>query len=113
MRDVDAIEGAYRALAHRVSVVTMRLSARERMAAVARAAGEVSDKARASGIPADELRALLHEMARAEAAVRVASPPELDGRALTEALARGATALGDGGDGAKLDELLRALREVG
>ena len=52
-------------------------------------------------------------MTRAESAVRMATPPDLDARALSEALARGAAALGEGGDGARLDELLRALREVG
>lgn len=41
----------------------------------------------------------------------MATPPELDARALSQALSRGADALG-GSDGASLDELLRALREV-
>jgi hypothetical protein len=113
VRDVEAVAAAYRALLDRIGVSALRLSARAGMDAVASAAGDVSSKARASGIPAQDLAALVDEVTRAESAVRMATPAELDGRALSEALARGAAALGEGGDGAKLDELLRALRELG
>jgi hypothetical protein len=111
MRDHGAIEGAYEAVRERLGVVAVRFSARADMEAVATAAGEVSDKARASGIPASDLQGLVDEVARAESAILMATPPELDARALSAALARSTTALG-GNDGASLDELLRALREV-
>jgi hypothetical protein len=111
MRDVAAIEEAYEAVRQRLDVVAMRFRARAGMEAVASAAGEVSDKARASGIPAGDLQELVDEVTRAESAIVMATPPDLDARSLTEALARGAAALG-GSDGASLDELLRALREV-
>jgi hypothetical protein len=111
MRDVGAIEDAYDAVRERLDVVVVRFSARADMEAVASAAGEVSDKARASGLPAGDLSGLVDEVARAESAILMATPPDLDARALSAALARSATALGES-DGASLDELLRALREV-
>jgi hypothetical protein len=110
-RDLAAIEDAYQAVHDRLGVVVMRFTARSDMEEVASAAGEVSEKARASGVPAGDLQDLVDEILRAESAILMATPPELDARALSEALARGATALG-GSDGASLDELLRALREV-
>ncbi len=110
-RDLSAVEGAYRAVAERLSVVRVRWAARADMDAVASAAGEVSDRARASGIPASDLHALLDEVTRAESAILMATPGELDAHALTDALGRSTAALG-GSDGASLDELLRALREV-
>jgi hypothetical protein len=110
-RDLDAVEAAYRAVAERISVVQVRRAARAEMDAVASAAGEVSDRARASGIPASDLHALLDEVTRAESAILMATPGELDAQGLTDALGRSTAALG-GNDGASLDELLRALREV-
>jgi hypothetical protein len=110
-RDLDAVEAAYRAVAERLSVVRVRLSARAEMDAVASAAGEVSDRARASGVPASDLHGLLDDVTRAESAILMATPGELDVEALTDTLRRSTTALGDR-DGASLDELLRALREV-
>jgi hypothetical protein len=89
----------------------MRLSARAQIDAVAAAAGEVSEKARASGLPARDLGDLVDEMARAESAILMATPGDFDARALTATLSRGTEALG-GHDGASLDELLRALREL-
>jgi hypothetical protein len=111
MRDLGAVEDAYRAVQARLGVLTMRFGARADMEEVASAAGEVSNKARASGIPASDLQGLVDEVTRAESAILMATPPELDARSLSQALSRGAAALG-GSDGASLDELLRALREV-
>ena len=111
VRDVDAVEEAYRAVRERLDVVRMRLAARADLDAVASAAGEVSEKARASGLPAEELQALVSEVMRAETAIVMATPADLDARAFTATLARGTAALG-GRDGASLDALLRALREL-
>ena len=111
MRDVGAVEEAYQSVKARLGVVAMRFQARAGMEAVASAAGEVSERARASGIPAGDLRALVDEIARAESAIVMATPPEVDARSLTRALARGEAALGRS-DAASLDELLEALREV-
>jgi hypothetical protein len=111
MRDLASIEDAYASVQQRLRMVAVRLGARADMAAVAAAAGEVVGTARAGGIPAGDLQGLVDEVTRAESAVRMATPPELDARALENALARSAVAL-DGNDGASLDELLRALREV-
>jgi hypothetical protein len=112
MRDLGAIEDAYDAIRERLGVVVVRIEARGDMEAVASAAGEVSDKARASGIPASDLKGLVDEVTRAESAILVATPPELDARALSAALVRSAAALGESDGGSSLDELLRALREV-
>jgi hypothetical protein len=111
MRDLAAIEGAYQAVQERLRVMAVRLDARAGMEVVQSAAGEVSAQARASGIPAAELQGLVDDVARAESAIRMASPPELDARALIDALSRSATAVG-GHDGASLDDLLRALNEI-
>jgi hypothetical protein len=110
-RDIDAVEEAYRAVRERLDVVRLRLAARADLDAVAGAAGEVSEKARASGLPAGDLQDLVDEVMRAEAAIVMATPGELDPKALSAALARGTAAL-DGRDGSSLDELLRALREL-
>jgi hypothetical protein len=111
VRDLEAIAEAYGTVRDRLAVVAVRAGARADMEAVAAAAGEVSDKARASGIPAGDLQDLVDEVARAESAILMATPAELDAHALTEALGRSAAALG-GHDGASLDALLQALREV-
>ncbi len=111
MRDLAAIEDAYGAVRDRLGALALRSAARADMEAVASAAGEVSTKARASGIPASDLQELVSEVTRAESAILMATPPELDARALNDALARSAAALG-GSDGASLDELLQALRQV-
>lgn len=110
-RDLEAVEIAYGAVRERLEVVRLRLSARAEIDAVTTAAGEVSDKARASGLPAGDLQGLLDEVIRAESAILMATPGEYDARALAGTLTRGAAALG-GRDGASLDELLRALREL-
>jgi hypothetical protein len=111
MQDLEAIETAYTAVRDRLAVVVVRLGARADMEAVASAAGEVSHKARAAGIPASDLQELVSEVARAETAILLVTPAELDGRSLTDALSRSAAALG-GNDGASLDALLRALHEL-
>ncbi|APR78496.1 Hypothetical protein A7982_03843 [Minicystis rosea] len=111
LRDVDAVEEAYRAVRERLDVVRMRVTARADLDAVASAAGEVSEKARASGLPASELQDLVDEVMRAESAILMATPADLDPKALAATLSRGTAALG-AHDGASLDELLRALREL-
>lgn len=110
-RDVEAVEAAYRAVRERLEVVRMRAAAQAQVDAVASAAGELREKARASGIPAADLQALVDEVMRAESAILMATPAELDGDRLVETLGRGTIALG-GHDGASLDELLRALRDL-
>ncbi len=111
LRDLEAIESAYAAVRDRLGVVVVRAGARADMEAVASAAGEVSHKARAAGIPAGDLQELVSEVARAESAILLVTPAELDGRSLSDALSRSAAALA-GSDGASLDALLRALHEL-
>jgi hypothetical protein len=62
-----------------------------------------------------DLRLLLGEVARAESAMSITAPPDEDVRALTEALARSAAALDQAGEGdsASLDDLVKAMREIG
>lgn len=110
-RDVEAVGGAFRAVRERLDVVRIRLAAQADMDAVAGAAGEVSAKAQASGLPARDLQELLDEVVRAESAIVMATPGELDAHALSETVARGTEALA-GHDGASLDEMLHALREL-
>jgi hypothetical protein len=110
-RDLEAVESAFRAVRERLDVVRMRLAAQAELDAVASAAGEVSEKVRASGLPAGDLQDLVDEVMRAESAIVMATPTDLDPRALAETLTRGTAALG-GHDGASLDELLKALREL-
>jgi hypothetical protein len=110
-RDIDAVEEAYTAVRSRLEVVRVRREAHADMEMVASAAGEVSQKAQASGLDAGDLQGLVDEVSRAESAILMAMPGELDAQGLTDALARSTVALG-GSDGASLDELLRALREV-
>lgn len=110
-RDVEAVEAAFRAVHERLDVVRMRLAAQAELDAVANAAGEISEKVRASGLPDGDLQDLVDEVMRAESAIAMANPGDLDPRALAETLTRGTAALG-GHDGASLDELLKALREL-
>jgi hypothetical protein len=110
-RDLEAVETAYATVRERLEVVRLRLSARAEIDAVTAAAGEVSDKARASGLPAADLQGLVDEVMRAESAILMATPGEYDAQALAGTLTRGTAAL-RGHDGASLDELLRALREL-
>jgi hypothetical protein len=109
--DVDAVETAYTAVRERLEVVRMRFAAQAQLDAVAGAAGEVSAKAHASGLPVRDLQDLVDEVLRAESAILMATPAELDPRALAATLSRGTAALG-AHDGGSLDELLRALREL-
>lgn len=111
-RDVSAVEAAYQAVHARLDVVRVRLATRADMDEVASAAGEVSEGARASGLDARELQELVGEVTRAESAILMATPGDLDTRALEGALARSTAALDQRGD-ASLDDLLRALREIG
>ncbi len=111
-RELDALASAYGAVLSRIEVVALQLAARSGMAEVKVAAGAVSDKARAAGAPEAELLELVQEVARAEALIGAGPADEAEERALSDALARGAAALGRG-DTASLDELVAALREIG
>ena len=111
-RDLDAVTKAYTVVLQRVEVVRVRLVASGEMDAVASAAGEVEGRTRASGIDAAELSDLVGEVSRAELAIQNATPGDSDGHALTDALARSTVAL-DRADGASIDDLLTAMRELG
>jgi hypothetical protein len=111
LRDVDAVAFAFAAVRERIEVARVRLAARADLDAVAGAAGEVSARAHASGLPADDLQELVAEVMRAESAILMATPGDMDTAALTATVGRGTAALG-GRDGASLDELLQALREI-
>lgn len=111
LRDIDAVTFAFRAVRERVEVARVRLAARAGIDAVAGAAGEVREQVRASGLPEGDLQELVAEVMRAESAILMATPGDMDTTALTATLGRGTAALG-GHDGASLDELLRALREI-
>lgn len=110
-RDVEAVASAYRAVRERLDVVRVRLAAQAQVDEVASAAGELRERALASGLPAADLKDLVDEVVRAESAILMATPAELDGHRLVETLERGTDALG-GRDGASLDALLKALREL-
>jgi hypothetical protein len=111
-REIDAIGGAYRAVRERAELVRLGLRARDGMAQVANAAGEVS--ARAGGV-ADErdVNLLLDELARAN---QTTAEDFIGGdehvRTLAMALAKGAKAL-SGGDRASLGEVVEALQSMG
>ena len=113
--EIGAVEAAYQAVLDRADVVRARLAARARVEQLTQAVGALSESARGMGLDEGELRLLLDEVARAESAMAITAPSDVDVRALTEALARSAAALdgAGGGDSASLDELVRAMREIG
>jgi hypothetical protein len=111
--EVDAVGAAYRAVLDRANVVRMRLAARTGMEQVASAAGAVTESARSMGLEEGELKLLLDEVARADLAMTVTSSSGgAEIRALTDALARSTAAL-DRNDPTSLDELVKAMRELG
>jgi hypothetical protein len=110
--EVDAVGSAYRAVLDRANVVRMRLAARTGMEQVASAAGAVTESARSMGLEEGELKLLLDEVARADLAMTVTSSGGAEIRALTDALARSTAAL-DRNDPTSLDELVKAMRELG
>jgi hypothetical protein len=113
--EINAVEAAYRAVLDRAGVVRARLAARAGMEQVTQAVGALSSSARGVGLAEGDLRLLLDEVAKAESAMSITAPSDGDVRALTEALARSAAALdgASGGDSASLDELMKAMREIG
>jgi hypothetical protein len=111
-REIDAIASAYRAVRERADLVRLGLQAREGMAQVASAAGEVS--ARAEGQTDErEVHLLLDDIARAN---QTTAEDFIGGdehvKALATALARGAKAL-SGDDRASLGEVVDALQSMG
>ncbi len=113
--EIDAVEAAYWAVLDRAGVVRSRLAARARVEQMTQAVGALSESARGLGVDEGDLRLLLGEVARAESAMLITAPPDEDVRALTEALARSAAALDQAGEGdsASLDDLVKAMREIG
>jgi hypothetical protein len=116
--ELGAIEEAFRAVRERLAVVEMRSGARADIDAVASAAGEASEAARAKGVPARDRDELVSEVARADAAIAAATHGDAElesARSLSDTLARSTAALaGDAGDDdPSLEDLLHALREVG
>jgi hypothetical protein len=110
--EVDAVGAAYHAVLERAGMVRMRLAARTGMEQVASAAGAVSESARTMGLDEGELKLLLDEVARADMAMAITSPGGAELRALSDALARSTAALARN-DATSLDELVRAMRELG
>lgn len=113
--EIDAVEAAYHAVLERAGVVRAKILARAGMEHVTRAVGDLSESARGTALDDGELRLLLDEVARAESAMSITAPSNGDVRGLTEALVRSAAALdtAGAGDSVSLDELVKAMREIG
>ncbi|NUQ77706.1 MAG: hypothetical protein HUU21_29570 [Polyangiaceae bacterium] len=113
--EIDAVEAAYHAVLERAGVVRAKIMARAGMEQVTRAVGALSESARGTALDDGELRLLLDEVARAESAMSITAPSNGDVRGLTEALVRSAAALdtAGAGDSVSLDELVKAMREIG
>jgi hypothetical protein len=110
-REVAAIEAAYAAVLRRVEVVVLRLDADAGLREVASAAGALSPSARIAGLDETELDQLIEEVARADTALSIGLPGDVEARTVSEALARSTAAL-TRNDGRSLDELVRAMREI-
>lgn len=111
-REIDAITSAYASLRERADLVRLGLRAREGMAQVASAAGEVSIRAEGQ-LDQRDVNLLLNDVARANqttAADFIGGDEHV--RTLAAALARGAKAL-SGGDRASLGEVVEALQSMG
>jgi hypothetical protein len=111
-REVDVIEAAYRSVRERADLVRLGLQAKDGLAQVATAAGEVS--VRAEGQTEErEMNLLLDDIARAN---QTTAEDFIGGdehvKELATALARGAKAL-SGGDRASLGEVVEALQSMG
>lgn len=111
-REIEAIESAYKAMRERADLVRLGLRAREGMARVANAAGQVAVPAEGQTDERD-VHLLLDDVARAN---QMATDEFIGGdehvRALATTLARGAKAL-SGGDRASLGEVVEALQSMG
>jgi hypothetical protein len=112
LRDVDALAEAYAAVVERVEVVRLERVAHEGMSEVATAASVLTKRAKTAGLDPSDLSALAYEVTRAELVLSAANRPERDAHALTLALTRSAVAL-DREDSGTVDDLLRAMRELG
>lgn len=110
-REVAAIEAAYTAVLRRVEVVALRLDADAGLRELASAAGALAPSARIANDDENELDQLLSEVSRADAALSVGVPNDLEARDVSEALARGAAALVRN-DGRSLDDLMRTMKEI-
>jgi len=109
--DLDALEEAFTAVLSRVEMIRVRRSAEATFSKVAVAASAVSTSGKGIGADQAEIEALAMEVARAEAAVVMATPIESDAGSIAVALSRCAAAL-DLRSSASLDELLKALRAI-
>jgi hypothetical protein len=110
-REVATIEAAYAAVSRRVEVVVLRLDADAGLREVASAAGSLSPSAQLAGLDEAELDQLITEVSRADAALSIGLPGDLEARSVSEALARGAEALVRN-DGRSLDDLLRTMKDI-
>lgn len=110
-REIAAIEAAYAAVLRRVEDVVLRLDADAGLRDVASAAGALSPSAEIAGLDESELDQLITEVARADAALSIGLPGELEARGVSEALARGTDALVRN-DGRSLDDLIRTMKEM-
>lgn len=112
LREIDAIETAYRTIRERADLVRLGLQAQDGMAQVATAAGEVSNRAEGQ-TEEREMNLLLTDIARAH---QTTAEDFIGGdehvKELAKALARGAKAL-SGGDRASLGEVVEALQSMG
>jgi hypothetical protein len=112
-KEIDAIESAYRSVRERAELVRLGLRAREGMANVASAAGEVSVRAGEVLVDERDVGLLLDDLARAN---QTTAHDFIGGdehvQELARALARGAKAL-SGGDRASLGEVVEALQSMG
>lgn len=112
LREIGAIETAYRAVRERADIVRLGLQAKDGMARVATAAGEVSASAEGQ-TDEREMNLLLNDIARAN---QTTAEDFIGGdehvKELATALARGAKAL-SGGDRASLGEVVEALQSMG
>ncbi|HRI64291.1 MAG TPA: hypothetical protein PK156_08630 [Polyangium sp.] len=111
-REIDALEAAYRAVRDRADLVRLGLRARQGMAQVANAAGEVS--VGAAGQTQDrDAQLLIDDIARAtQTTAEDFIGEDAHIKTLSAALARGTTAL-SGGDQASLGEVVDALQSMG
>lgn len=111
-REIAAIEAAYQAVRERADLVQLGLRARDGMAQMANAAGEVSIRAEGQTDERD-MHLLLDDIVRAN---QTTTDDFVGGdehvRALATALARGAKAL-SGDDRASLGEVVEALQSMG
>jgi len=110
-REIDSIASAYAALRERVDLVRLGLRARDGMAQVTTAAGEVSVRAETQ-LDERDAHLLLDDIARAN---QTTAEDFIGGdehvRALAAALAQGAKAL-SGNDRASLGEVVEALQSM-